>query len=190
MSELRCIVLNENTLLWRDHAPPASTKYNYADITSVQETVDNVSAIKIYVSVGDPIDAGLELSRKGMSPLVITIVDSSRPGICIFEEICTQKKLVFCRSNYHCSLTSWFYPIEEIEVVYSPKVVVFRACEKEDFARVSPEELDLVACTSYTLTPHTIQLLLYVAAKHGHNALVFGDILRPSLVSHTIEIVA
>jgi hypothetical protein len=75
---------------------------------------------------------------------------------------------------------------------------VFRACEKDDFARVSPEELNAVACVGDALAPHTIQLLLYIAAKHGHNALVFGDPgysasqitdrIRAASVLNTIEI--
>ena len=152
------------------------------------------SSIEIYNE--DAIDCALRLRALGRDPLVLNLADDDFAGGCVAQGSGAQEDSLFRRTNYCQTLRQSFYPIGPEEAVYSPGVRVLKRGEAADWAPVSEAEggaLAFVACPAikYPITIREqgerrldeedaaalatkIRLVVQVAARNGHDALVLG----------------
>jgi uncharacterized protein (TIGR02452 family) len=149
---------------------------------------------RVFLCDADTIDAGRELAVQGHRPLLLILADDCFPGGCVFTGSGAQEEALFRRTNLFRSLDLRLYPIRDDEALYAPGVAVFKEGERaaRPFERVPPYLLDFVACPALrhpvlrdedggrlcaadaARLRRKVELVLQVAHRHGHDAVVLG----------------
>lgn len=107
-----------------------------------EEILDIVSVIS-----EDTFTAALNLISEKLNPLVLNMANAQNPGGGVYKGSIAQEEDLFRRSNYFqvVSLTE-FYPIGELEVIYSPAVSVYK---NQDFQHITNlTNLSCIACAA------------------------------------------
>lgn len=159
--------------------PLNSIKYS-EDLNSQKKSIENCI---IGVVQQDSIDAGHILLKHGLRPVVLNMCDHARPGGNVVAGTRTQEEDLFRRSNYNCTLNTSFYPLKDVDTVYSPIVTVFKDI---NYNRISPFNLSFIAAPSvnnpgntlnkndFLLMQRKIKMLFEVALKHNHDSIVLS----------------
>jgi uncharacterized protein (TIGR02452 family) len=145
--------------------------------------------------------AGLDLKAEGYNPLLLNMANAYNPGGGVYKGSIAQEEDLFRRSNYF-QVTSLndFYPIGELEVIYSPSVYVYKnpncvllpeitsvsciACAAEQNPRTiaNPNDPENQFDRLYEdphiaeITKKRIETIFQVGIKKGHDSLVLGGL--------------
>jgi len=166
----------------------------------IQQSADVKQQLEVVVHEGDCLDLALSLKRDDPQcrPLVLNMASYRHPGGGFLKGSAAQEESIFRRSTYHLALMPLkrnFYPFSDLDGIYSPGILVFRASEAQGFAFLpEPVSLDFVAVAacrrprllanaegaqvldrdSETLTENKIRLMLDIGRAHQHDTLVLG----------------
>ena len=185
----------ENTIVWRDTVrqvregevplPDSSSKYNECLLTvKLPKVRKRIGRVSVYNA--DTFDIAKQAIRKGLNPLVLNMANHLQAGGGVANGARAQEECLFRRSNYFATLTDNLYPLKDNEIIYSPKVHVF----KDRYYK--PSELWHCSClavaalrrmryASDTYNPRErammqqkIEMMFQIAIHKGHDSLVLG----------------
>jgi len=141
----------------------------------------------------DTINAALKLKQKGLNPLLLNMSDWFIPGGLVELGYGTQEENIFRRSNYFLTLTQKFYPLYNIETIYSPNVAIFRKDEFTGYEFMKRRQnISIIASpaingpkTDYNITNYTdkhqikqtkdkIKMMFKIAYQNNHDSLVLS----------------
>jgi len=141
-------------------------------------------ACQINVVEKDSIESGRILTKHNLCPVVLNMCDWARPGGNVVAGTKTQEEDLFRQSNYNCTLNTSFYPLKDIDTVYSPIVTVFK--DSTNYNRIIPFNLSFLAAPAinnpgktlnkkdYNLMRKKIKMLFEIALKHNHDSIVLS----------------
>jgi len=160
-----------------------STKFNFDEL-AIESDVNYET--KIIIENIDTIDGALKLLQSGLNPLVLNMASITNPGGGVRNGASAQEEVLFRRSNYDLTLNKSFYPLKYNEVVYSPKVVIFKDSQ---YKMIEPFTLDFIACAAlknpptfngkynvndYNIMKNKIKMIFNLALKTNHDSVVVG----------------
>ena len=163
--------------------PPKSIKYSLIqepDRTQYYYT-------KIVVENQDTFNMAEDFLAEGLNPVALNMACNTGPGGGVAHGARAQEECLFRRSDYFRTLTQGFYPLRGSEVVYSPRVTVFKDYE---YKLQTPFQIACIACpainrprlspdgfyntTQYETMHLKIENIFRVALHHGHDSMVLG----------------
>ncbi len=166
-----------------------SIKYKYLNI----EMIPRFNKTIVKVVNNDTINATLDLKRNNYHPILLNMSDHYMPGGCVLMGYSSQEESCFRRTNYFLTLKRDFYPMCNIDTIYSPNVTVFRKDEESKYEIMEKEEhISFIASpaicgpkTDYDNTTFTdkdeidlaeekIRMIFKTAYKHNHDSLVLS----------------
>ncbi|KAJ5942299.1 hypothetical protein N7516_002467 [Penicillium verrucosum] len=160
----------------------------------------------IRVVAGDTYDRALEMQKAGstidhMPVCVLNFANASRPGGGWLNGARAQEEQLCYRSTLIDTLHTRFYPMDDLECLYSPNVIVFRKSMENEYAFMSKDEelhlnptvsvISMAARNQPKLTADKstyaaieqrylmmakMQLILRTAANNNHRRLILGSI--------------
>jgi len=166
--------------------PPQSTKFTHSITVKSNTSVKKKrKAAEIKVLNDDTFDVAKQLIDVGNNPLVLNMANHRIAGGGVRNGARAQEECLFRRSNYYQTLTPDLYPIEDDEMIYSPKVTVIKdreynycdfwscsclaiaALRKKRFSSYYDDD-DLVIMLS------KVRAMFEAAIEYGHDSLVLG----------------
>lgn len=160
----------------------------------------------IRVVAGDTYDRALEMQKADstidhMPVCVLNFANASRPGGGWLNGARAQEEQLCYRSTLIDTLHTRFYPMDDLECLYSPNVIVFRKSMENEYAFMSKDEelhlnptvsvISMAARNQPKLTADKstyaaieqrylmmakMQLILRTAANNNHRRLILGSI--------------
>lgn len=145
---------------------------------------------RISVVNQDTVDAGIELKKQGLNPVLLNFSDDVFAGGYVGHGSGAQEESIFRRSNYHLTLLQDFYPLSDTELVYSPEVTIFKESEANKWKVMDdPVTLTSIACPAIKRPQATndrlnaddtarfvkkIEMILRTALRYNHDSIVLG----------------
>jgi len=108
--------------------PPAAVKYNVEQLLEGEtDVIDHSRSIDCDLSVinEDTFTVAAMCWDQGYNPMVLNMANAHQPGGGVYKGSMAQEEDLFRRSDYFLAIPSENYPIEKLEVVYSPRVTVY-----------------------------------------------------------------
>lgn len=138
-----------------------------------------------------------ELVQQGFNPLVLNMANAFSSGGGVKNGEMAQEEELFRRSDYHRFTPTQFYPLEELDVLYTPKVTVIKNENYKTLDTNKKFSVAMIACaavrdpkiTNYNtedqycefinerdrkLMKYKIESIFQTAYRHGHNSIVLG----------------
>lgn len=138
----------------------------------------------------DTLDMAEEYVRQKLNPLVLNMASKFKPGGGVIKGAAAQEECIFRRSNAVLTHYPKWYPLEDNEVIYSPKVTIIKDKEYNDLDQTdywttamlavpaikNPKTIDgdYADEDSKTLMRFKINAIFLIALKRGHDSLVLG----------------
>jgi uncharacterized protein (TIGR02452 family) len=147
---------------------------------------------KIRVIDDDTINIALKLKEFGYNPLLLNMSDDRQSGGFVERGSGAQEENLFRRSNYFLTLKQDFYPLKDVDCVYSPEITVFRKDEKNFYnlmeesktiSMIAMPAINMPALNNklefryekdYNLIKEKARQIFQVGLKHNHDALVLS----------------
>ena len=160
--------------------PPSSEKVVYDDQMYTKKF--EKSNVKFFDM--DAIDCCLDHSPDA---LVLNLADDLEPGGLVAQGSGAQEESLFRRTNYHMTLTPYFYPLADDEAVYSPNVSVIKTKDWKDMAVC--QKVSFIACAGLkypktvngrllpkdvSILKMKIKLIVQTARNYQHDTIIFG----------------
>ena len=150
---------------------------------------------------GDTINVAIQMKEDGFNPCVLNFASEVHAGGGWLKGAIAQEEALFLRSTYDMSLSDrmridkkrrWSYPIPTLGGIYSPKVLVFRDDENNDYKVWKYKDcvyLDFVAVAAIrqpklksghfserdaNITREKMKTIFRIAYLHGHDSLLLG----------------
>lgn len=195
--------------IWKE-TKKISKKY-YSDIPKSVKILNEIDVsikpkydlTEIYVVNYDCIDTAICFLKNGLNPLVLNMSNDKGPGGGVDLGCGAQEEMIFRRSNYHLTLLKKYYPLKNLESVYSEKVTIFRKSEKDKYEfychnndnnddKYEVYNMSIIAfpgikypdvdseCEKFILEDdkilmkNKIRQLFKIAYKYGHDSLVLS----------------
>ena len=166
-----------------------STKIHYVENFDVHTNKKHLTSDVFFYNM-DTIDCALHFDN----PLVLNLASNYHPGGGVARGSGAQEESLFRRSNYFKTLTKNFYPINDNEAIYSPKVSVIKKDENDNWLPyLHPVKLDFIACPGirYPKTiiknnetklhyvdvrrlKNKIETIIQCAIQYNHDTIIFG----------------
>ena len=174
----------QESLYYKD--PLKSTKYTKL-FENKKCKKSNNCCVKVFDI--DSIDAGYLLQTKGLNPVVLNMSDWGVPGGNVVAGAISQEEELFRRSNYYKTLEESFYPLKDIDTIYSPNVTVFKKGMDYQYARIKPFKISFIAAPAvnapglingklsekdYELMKNKIKMLFEVSYLNNHNCIILS----------------
>lgn len=138
----------------------------------------------------DTLDMAEEYVRHKLNPLVLNMASKFKPGGGVVKGAAAQEECIFRRSNAVLTHYPKWYPLEDNEVIYSPKVTIIKDKEYNDLDQTdywttamlavpaikNPKTIDgdYADEDSKSLMRFKINAIFLIALKRGHDSLVLG----------------
>lgn len=173
----------------------ASEKISIDDEFKVESLIKLKSVIEqehetIDIRNIDTLDMAEEYFRQKLNPLVLNMASKFKPGGGVVKGAAAQEECIFRRSNAVLTHYPKWYPLEDNEVIYSPKVTIikdreYNNLEQTDYwttamlavaAIKNPTTIDgeYADENSKNLMRQKINAIFQIAIQHGHDSLVLG----------------
>jgi uncharacterized protein (TIGR02452 family) len=176
---------------------PPSEKIEWSEKT---ETRVREPSTKISVVLQDTFTTALVMLEEGLNPLVLNMANSINPGGGVYKGSVAQEEDLFRRSNYFLAANVDFYPLKDLETLYSPSVVAY--LDDKLLPLECVKSLSCIACAAFRdpktipnpdnpdnpadrlyesdevaeITKKKIETIFQVALKKGHDSLVLGSL--------------
>lgn len=161
--------------------PPKSIKYS----SPLQINFNNLPkySCNIVVLKEDSIDVGYLLKRNNFNPVVLNMSCWVSAGGNVVAGARSQEEDLFRKSNYNKTLLQKFYPLKDIDTIYSNNVTVFK---DSNYNRIIPFYLSFIAAPSINnpgeslnkndslLMTRKIKMLFDIALLNGHDSIVLS----------------
>jgi len=173
---------------------PTAVQFNSPEEITYQP--NKLFDTQIEVADADCIEEGIKLKEQGHSVCVLNMASDTSPGGGVLGGSAAQEENLFRRTTYsvHLNNTTASYPIARCGGVYTPKVLVLRAPEAQNYSYLDkPTELAFVAVPglkspplnwegnrcflspqSYQTLKTKITCILKICASFEHTAVVLS----------------
>lgn len=133
----------------------------------------------------------IDYVNAGFNPLVLNMASAFKPGGGVANGKIAQEEELFRRSNAHQTHPIKWYPLKEMEVIYSPQVIICKNSRDKKYKYIKPISVSMIACAAikdpkldnmqyspedYLLMYNKIESIFKIAILHKHDSLVLGAI--------------
>jgi uncharacterized protein (TIGR02452 family) len=163
--------------------PPKSIKFGFIDIPQSEPEYQT----EIIVENKDTFDMAQDFLNLGLNPVALNMACETYPGGGVKYGAKAQEEDLFRRSNYFLTMPKSFYPLKGPQLIYSPKITVFK---NTDYQNIKPFQTACIASAAlkrprlndhdqynvaqYHIMYHKIENIFRVALLKGHDSLVLG----------------
>jgi uncharacterized protein (TIGR02452 family) len=157
-------------------------KYSYFDLKIPPINYDG----KIKIINDDCLD--LALSLKDCNPVLLNMANTNNPGGGYKHGAGAQEEQLFRRSCLHLCLKREYYPLQLLEGLYSPDVVVISNNESTKYSRyLEPKTISIITMAAYNnkrpdisqdyidnLMYEKIDMIFKIAIKNSHDVIILS----------------
>lgn len=119
-------------------------KYKFFKIDFIPNTYNG----KIKIINKDCLDLALELND--YNPVLLNMANAFQPGGGYKNGARAQEEQLFRRSCLHLCLKEEYYPLDKLEGIYSPNVVIISRNESKEYKRYSePKTISIISMAAY-----------------------------------------
>lgn len=174
---------------YKDQSTIPSKKYKKVPSSKKPYFPDSM----VYILNMDIIDSAIFYKKQEFNPLLLNMTDWNVPGGAVAFGSGAQEEECFRRSNYHKHLTKEYYPMGDIDAVYSKNVEYYRHGPGQLYKIMdNPVNLDMVAspairhpqltedCQMFEidsdvfLMREKIRMLLAIGVENNHDVIVLS----------------
>jgi uncharacterized protein (TIGR02452 family) len=178
-----------------NNVPPLKKK-EWSDMNDIYDLDDmpfpsNAFNTVMEIKNMDTLDMALDYVKLGLNPVILNMASDQLPGGGVAHGATAQEEEIFRRTNGHLLLPRKWYPLEESDIIYSPKLTIIKKSRESGYELLGHDDatVGMISCAAirrpilkdgkydnhdYNLMMAKVDAIVKLGLGYGHDSIVLG----------------